>query len=62
MKLEELYLTKYRLELNLRNAVDKYILFYNSKRPHHKLQCKTPEQKEQEYAMKDIDTEQRRKP
>ena len=55
MKREELYRTKYRSELDFRNAVDKYILFYNTKRPHKKLQYKTPEQKEEEFALKDAD-------
>ncbi len=52
MKREELYRTKYRSELDFRNAVDKYILFYNTKRPHRKLLYKTPLQKEEEYVMK----------
>lgn len=55
MKREELYRTKYRSESDFRNAVDKYILFYNTKRPHKKLQYKTPEQKEKEYALKIAD-------
>ena len=55
MKREELYRTKYRSEADFRKAVDKYILFYNTKRPHRKLQYKTPEQKEQEYALKQAD-------
>ena len=53
MKREELYRTKYRSEADFRSAVDKYIIFYNTKRPHRKLQYKTPEQKEEEYALKD---------
>lgn len=52
MKREELYRTKYKSENEFRQAVDKYILFYNTKRPHKKLQYKTPEQKEHEYALK----------
>lgn len=52
MKREELYRTKYCSEADFRNSVDKYILFYNTKRPHQKLQYKTPEQKEAEYALK----------
>lgn len=52
MKKEELYRTKYRSEKDFRNAVDNYIAFYNTKRPHAKLQYKTPEQKELEYAEK----------
>ena len=30
----------------------KYMVFYNTKRPHKKLQYKTPEQNEQEYSLK----------
>jgi len=52
MKREEWYRTKYRSEADFRSAVDKYIVFYNTKRPHKKLQYKTPEQKEEEYALK----------
>ncbi len=52
MKREELYRTKYKSEKEFRDSVDKYIIFYNTKRPHKKLQYKTPEQKEQEYALK----------
>lgn len=48
MKREELYRTKYRSEADFRNAVDKYITFYNTKRPHKKLKYKTPQQKEEE--------------
>lgn len=55
MKREELYRTKYRSESDFQNAVDKYILFYNTKRPHKKLQYKTPKQKEEEFALKDAD-------
>ena len=32
MKREELYRTKYRSESDFRKAVDKYIIFYNTKR------------------------------
>ena len=35
--------------------MDKYIIFYNTKHPHKKLQYKTPKQKEEEYALKDAD-------
>ncbi len=55
LKREELYRTKYKSEKEFRDAVDKYIIFYNTKRPHKKLQYKTPEQKEQEYALKQAD-------
>ena len=49
MKREELYRTKYRSETDFLKSVDEYIIFYNTKRPHRKLQYKTPKQKE-EYA------------
>ena len=51
MKREELYRTKYRSDADFRNAVDQYIIFHNTKRPHRKLQYKTPAQKEEEYAL-----------
>lgn len=50
LKREELYRRKYRSEREFRAAVDEYIVFYNSERPHGKLQYKTPDQKELEYA------------
>lgn len=49
MKREELYRTKYRTEAELYKAIDEYIVFYNEKRPHAKIQYKTPVQKEEEY-------------
>lgn len=55
MKREELYRTKYKSEKDFYHAVDKYVIFYNTKRPHAKLKYKTPEQKEQEYALKHAD-------
>ncbi len=51
MKREELYRTKYRSEADFHKAVDQYIIVYNTKRPHRKLQYKTPAQKEEEYAL-----------
>ena len=38
MKREELYRTKYRSEADFRRAINSYIIFYNTKRPHKKLQ------------------------
>lgn len=55
LKREELYRRKYKSENDFRDTVDKYMVFYNTKRPHRKLQYKTPEQKEQEYALKQAD-------
>lgn len=49
MKREELYRTKYRSESDFKKAVEKYITFYNTKRPHAKLHYKTPEQAECDY-------------
>ena len=51
MKREELYRKKYRTEPDLYQAIDDYIEFYNTRRPHSKIQYKTPEQKEREYAV-----------
>lgn len=49
MKREELYRGKYRSERELRAAIDKYIQFYNTERPHEPLRYKTPQQKENEF-------------
>jgi len=49
MKREELYRGKYRSERELRAAIDKYIQFYNTERPHETLRYKTPQQKEDEF-------------
>jgi len=49
MKKEELYRTKYRSEQEFRAAVENYIEFYNSKRPHAKNNYETPDKKEQKY-------------
>ena len=51
-KREELYRTKYRSKADFYKAVDNYMDFYNTKRPHKKLQYKTPQQKEEEYTLK----------
>ena len=34
LKREELYRTKYRSENEVRTAIDEYMIFYNTKRPH----------------------------
>lgn len=49
MKKEELYRRKYRSEVEFRMAIDDYIKFYNSKRPHGNAQYKTPIEKDEEY-------------
>ena len=53
LKGEELYRKKYSSEREFRVAVDEYIVFYNSERPHRKPQYKTPDQKERKYATND---------
>jgi transposase InsO family protein len=50
LKREELYRKKYRTEGELLQAIDDYMDFYNNRRPHAKIQYKTPEQKEREYS------------
>lgn len=55
LKREELYRKKYRSEREFYHAVDDYITFYNERRPHAKLQYKTPNQKEREYKEKSED-------
>ncbi len=49
LKKEELYRTKYRSEKEIQEALDKYIVFYNEKRPHAKNFNKTPLLKEAEF-------------
>lgn len=49
MKREELYRYRYRSEREFRAAIDKYIEFYNTERPHESLRYKTPKKKEDEY-------------
>ncbi len=50
LKREELYRKKYATEKELYQAIDDYMVFYNTRRPHSKAQYKSPEQKEREYA------------
>jgi transposase InsO family protein len=50
MKREELYRYKYRSEREFRAAVDRYIDFYNTQRPHKTIHYKTPQAKEEAYA------------
>ncbi len=49
MKREELYRRTYHSKSEFFKAVDTYVQFYNTKRPHAKLQYKTPEEKETEF-------------
>lgn len=58
-KREELYRKNYRTESNLYQTIDDYMGFYNTRRPHAKIQYKTPEQKERvdSALFKDLDDE-----
>lgn len=51
LKREELYRTKYRSESEFMLAVSDYMDFFNTRSPHRKLQYRTPEQKEHDYAL-----------
>jgi transposase InsO family protein len=52
LKKEELYRTNFKSEREFRECVDKYILFYNTERPHGTLAYKTPERFEKLYVEK----------
>lgn len=52
MKAEELYRTRYHSESEFRKAVNKYVEFYNTKRPHNYLNNKTPDEAEKNYYKK----------
>ena len=58
-KREELYRTKYRSEYEFRTAIEKYIEFYNKRRPHRKNKYKSPYQKEVEFFSKQKDLKQK---
>ena len=42
MKKEEIYHHLYTCEDDLRSAIEEYLTFYNSQRPHRKLSMQTP--------------------
>lgn len=46
LKKEEFYKRKYRSENEFKAAVNGYVIFYNTRRPHASMQYKTPEQVE----------------
>ena len=58
LKREELYRTKYRSENEFRTSVDKYMTFYNERRPHAKNGYKTPLSKELDFLNKQAASEQ----
>ena len=49
IKREELYQTKFRSENKFQKAVDDYIIFYDTKRPHAKMKYKILEQVEADF-------------
>ena len=57
MKQEELYRYNYRSEREFRAAVDRYIDFYNTQRPHKTLHYKTPQAKEAYAKAHNIETD-----
>ena len=52
LKREELYRTKYRSDKEFKKAVDDYMVFYNSQRPHSNNNYRTLDAKEAEYYSK----------
>jgi len=50
MKREELYRTKFRSVRELKETIDKYMVFFNEVRPHATLNYKTPKHFEEEYS------------
>ena len=46
------YRTKYRSDKEFKKAVDDYMIFYNSQRPHSNNNYRTPDAKEAEYYSK----------
>lgn len=53
-KKEEFCRTNYRSEKELYQGIDRYIIFYNEKRPHTTLKNKTPEQFEANFLPQSI--------
>ena len=51
-KKEEFYRSTYRSEAEMRKKIDKYIAFYNQKRPHTTLNLQTPERYEDAFFRK----------
>lgn len=49
IKKEEVYRKKYSSEVEFKKAINEYVIFYNTKRPHATLNYKTPDQVELEH-------------
>lgn len=54
MKREELYRNKYSTIAEFKRSVDKYIIFFNSERPHKTLKYKTPDKYEADFWLKQV--------
>ena len=52
LKREELYRYKYPTVAEFQRSVAKYIVFYNSERPHSTLKYKTPDKYEADFWLK----------
>lgn len=51
LKKEELYRRRYRSERELKECIKEFIIFYNEKRLHEKLNYKTPNEVETAYVQ-----------
>ena len=49
LKQEEFYRSKYKSEQDLRRSIYRFMLFYNTKRPHSLLRYRTPDAYEASY-------------
>ena len=49
LKKEELYRRHYTSEADLMRGIQRYMVFYNTERPHSTLNYLTPEKREQEF-------------
>ncbi len=52
IKREEIYRTEYRSGRHFKENIDRYIIFYNSQRPHSTLGYRTPDKMESQYFEK----------
>ena len=57
-KQEEFYRTNYKTETEVKKSLNKFMNFYNTKRPHSLLRYRTPDAYEAKYFSKHKDLEQ----
>lgn len=57
-KQEEFYRTNYKTETEVKKGINKFMNFYNTKRPHSLLRYRTPDAYEAEYFSKHTDSKQ----